>query len=287
VALWSFPYADTIGEPLVSSWWIPGFTSQNPDYIYAAPNLVAAQGFPSGVTYVTVTGSYFDTMADPTSGYFTFWPSSALTFDVSGQVTYMPQRYSGVNQTLLGASQMGSGKIYLWYGHLIVNLLATDNANMLPVSFTYHVKENFFEGRQYDITVPSVSSIPVDINSLIIPGSIRPVNETLYDSGDERLNISQASSQYIVTEISPFMLGSPSLNPTSYPVSFAFISGPAAPQPSDWVTASWSSDVSPYLAQLLIGPNGHVLAPGSYQVWVQVAVSPQNLVIPVSWVNIY
>src|SRR6266478_2972747 len=109
---------DYIGQPLLDAWWTRGWTAQNDAYIQVPQAGVQALGFPSGLTYVTVTGSYFDTSADPLSGYLTFMPSSALTFSTSSQITYMPRRFAGMNQSLLGVNQMGDGKIYLQYGRL-------------------------------------------------------------------------------------------------------------------------------------------------------------------------
>ncbi len=75
MSTWSFPYADTINEPLVDAWWVPGFTSQAPGYIYAFnPLLANGPGFPAGLSYVQVSGNYFDASGNPLSGYLTFWP---------------------------------------------------------------------------------------------------------------------------------------------------------------------------------------------------------------------
>src|SRR5579862_6284930 len=170
MSLWSFPYADTINEPLVDAWWIPGFTSQAPGYIYAAnPLLANGPGFPAGLDYVVINGSYYDTSGNPLSGYLTFWPSAPLIFNVNGAYTYMPQRYAGLNFSLIGVNQMGDGKIYLQYGRLYVSVLATNNTNMTPASFTYHVREHFEGGNQYDIVAPVSDDTEIqDIRSLII-----------------------------------------------------------------------------------------------------------------------
>lgn len=288
--LWTWGI-DYKGQPLLDAWWTPGWTSQNRDAssIQVPPNQFSAQGFPSGLNYVTITGNYFDTSADPLSGYLTFWPSSPLTFLVNGVTTYMPQRYSGTNQTMLGLNQMGDGKIYLWYGQLSVSLLATDNANMTPASFTYHVKENYFKGLQYDIVVPSSDiNTAVDIHSLILPGSVRPVEEefNLFEEAFGFIRIPVTSSQFLAADISTITAGM-GTNPTSYPVNFAFISGPTQPQQSDWKTGSWVSSNQPYVAKIMIGPNGLALSPGRYKIWVQVVTSSQVPVIPVGTLEIY
>lgn len=286
--LWTWGI-DVNNQPLLDPWWTPSWTAQNRNKssIQVPPNQFSQQGFPSGLTYVTVTGNYFDTSGDPLSGFLTFWPSTPLTITSNGQVTYMPQRYAGINQTLLGVNQMGDGRIYLWYGQLNVSLMATDNANMTPASFTYHVKENYFEGLQYDIAVPSAdSATTVDIHSLIIPGTIRSVSETIPDDSDEVVRIAQVSSQPLAADITTIAAGM-TFNPTSYPVNFAFISGPTEPQNTDWHAGSWSSTQLPYIAQILIGPNGLQISPGRYQVWVQVISPAQVPVVPVGFLEIY
>jgi hypothetical protein len=286
--LWTWGI-DNFGQPLLDAWWTPGWNAQNKDYIQVPPSQFAPQGFPQDLNYVTVIGNYFDTSSDPLSGYLTFWPSSALTYQSGSAYTYIPQRYSGINQTLLGLNQMGDGKIYLWYGQLNVTLLATDNSFMTPASFTYHVKEHYLGGQQYDITVPSadVSSYP-DIHSLIIPGSVFPVNDEIEEFVRNFLRIPAVSTQYVVADVTT-AAGGMSFSPTSFPVNFAFISGPSEPQESDWVPGGWASEIQPYVAQVLVGPynGGLVLSPGSYQVWVQVVSPVQVPVMQVGTLEIY
>jgi hypothetical protein len=167
----SYPYIQqqTTGEPLANPWYTPGWTSQDPDYQVVPESQFSIPGFPAGALYVTVTANQFDTDGDPIAGYYSFWPSSALLFTVDGITTSIPQRRAGMNLWDEAGAYWGTGKMYLRNGNLLVNLLATDNAgvNMVPSSFTYHVKEHFFRGQEYDITVPSASNSPVDIHSLI------------------------------------------------------------------------------------------------------------------------
>lgn len=287
---WGIDYQ---GQPLLDAWWTPGWTSQNRDMtsILVPPSAFAPLGFPQNLNYVTVIGNYFDTSANPLSGFLTFWPSTPLTFTVSGITTYMPQRLSGINQTLLGLNQMGDGKIYLWYGQLNVSLMATDNSNMSPASFTYHVKEYYKSGLQYDIVVPGADGTTgTDIHSLIIPGSIRPCSQedSLYPEEDDiHVRIPVTSSQYIAIDISLLTAGMTE-NPTLSPVNIAFIAGPTQPQSSNWITAQWAGDTTPYIAQLMIGPNGIALSQGTYQIWAQVILSDgQEPVMPVGFLTIY
>jgi hypothetical protein len=185
----SYPYIQqqTTGEPLANPWYTPGWTSQDPDYQVVPENEFTIPGFPAGAVYVTVTANQFDTDGDPIAGYYTFWPSSSLTFTVDGVTTSMPQRRAGMNLWDVAGAYWGTGKMYLRNGNLLVNLLATDNAgvNMVPSAFTYHVKEHFLRGQEYDITVPSASESPVDIHDLIISEDSNvcngPISQTFTD----------------------------------------------------------------------------------------------------------
>lgn len=165
------PGIDVFNQPLRDAWWTPGWTAQNQSYLPVPPNQFQAQGFPPGLVYVTVVGNYFDTNGNPMSGYLTFWPSTDVSVTVSGGTTRFPQRLAGQNNSFQGTNQFGTGRIYLWNGQLQVTLMATDNANMTPSSFTYHVTEHFFGGLEYDISVPSIYSSTtggVDINTLVV-----------------------------------------------------------------------------------------------------------------------
>lgn len=163
------PGIDVFNQPLRDAWWTPGWTSQNQSYIPVPPNVFLEQGFPPGLTYVTVTGNYFDMDGNPLSGFFTFWPNAAITVNYTGGTAVFPQRFVGFNNSFQGINQFGSGKVYLWNGQLSVNLLATDNPNMTPSTFTYHVKQHFLGGDEFDIQVPIANAGTLtDINSLII-----------------------------------------------------------------------------------------------------------------------
>ena len=50
--------------------------------------------------------------------------------------------------------------------------VSDSNGVVTGTSFSYRVHEYFEYGRSYDITVSAFSTSPVDINSLIIPGSV-------------------------------------------------------------------------------------------------------------------
>lgn len=278
-------------QPLLDAWWTPGWTAQNKDYIQVPGSNFLNGGFPPNLTYVTVTGSYFDLSSDPISGYFTFWPSTSLVYTSNGQSTFFPQRYAGINETLIGINQMGDGKIYLQYGNLSVNLLATDNTGFVPSTFTYHVEEHFLEGRQYDITVPSADAPAVDITSLIIPGSIKSMKDDLHNEHHNRVEISQVSTQYLISDVSDCVPAAiTQLILSNYSVNFAFISGSGIPtQSTTWLPGSWATTSSPYYAQILIGPGsgGVPLAVGSYRVWIQLEANPQVPVFSAGYVDIF
>lgn len=288
--LWSWGI-DYQGQPLLDAWWTPGWTSQNRDgsSVQVPQNNFLAAGFPSGLNYVTVTGNYFDTSSDPISGYFTFWPSDSLMFTVNNVITIMPRRFAGVNQSLLGINQMGDGKIFLRLGQLSVNLLATDNANMQPASFTYHVKEYTLNGMQYDISVPSANAPATDIHNLIIPGTIRPVNDDDDDfCRNDRLRILPTESRFVVADITGLLPTGVEAPLSSYPVSFAFVSGMGTPSvTTTWTQGSWVTTSEPFICQCLVGPNGVVLPEGSYRIWVQVTAGLQLPQVPVGFLDIY
>lgn len=285
----SYPFIaqQTTGEPLANPWYTPGWTSQEPDYAVIPASVFELAGFPSSAVYVNISGNFFDEDGNPIGGYLTFWPSSSLTMTSNSVTTVIPQRRVGQNLYDQG-SYFGSGKMFFSNGRLLVQLLATDNAtvNMVPSNFTYHVEEHFLGGRQYDISVPSISTSPVDINSLIIPGSITGDNQDV-DQGSF-ISFSVLSTELLAVDITA-MTGGMSFNPTADEVQFAFINGPSNPQSGDWVNGSWASVNAPYTAQILIGPDngGQALAVGSYTIWVKVITSPQVPVFPVGTLRIF
>lgn len=288
--LWSWGI-DYQNQPLLDAWWTPGWTAQNRDgaSVQVPQNNFLASGFPSGLTYVSVTGNYFDTTSDPISGYFTFWPSDTLIFTVNNVVTIMPRRYAGVNQSLLGINQMGDGKIFLQLGQLSVNLLATDNTNMQPASFTYHVKEYFLNGMQYDINVPSANAPSTDIHNLIIPGTIRPLNDDDDNCRHDRLRILPTESRFVVADMTGLLPTGTEQNLSASVVSFAFVPAEGTPtNTTTWTQGQWATLSPPYICQVMIGPNGLVLPIGSYRIWVQIALAGGQLPqIPVGFLDIY
>lgn len=104
------------------------------------------------------------------------------------------------------------------------------------------------------------------------------------EGGSVAQSQSQASKQYVRALVTAIVAGAP-YNPTADTVAFAFTEPGTSALGAQWSTGSWanteSSGSGGYIAQCLVGPGGAVqLAPGSYQVWVQVTDSPETPVIP-------
>jgi len=104
------------------------------------------------------------------------------------------------------------------------------------------------------------------------------------------ITISQsvASLQYVRVGIKATVNGSSSYNPTSDPVSFAFLpqaTNPPTTVPSSWVSGIWETDVqgglTVYVARCLVGPGGTFVptANTAYWVWVKVSDSPETPVL--------
>lgn len=168
-------------DRLVQPWYIAGWTAQNAaaDSIEIVPGLLTPDGFPAGLVYAEVTGSYFDMDGSALGGFLTLMMSDNVTITAASRTFRMPARLAGQDstQTGFGRANWGSGVIYLGHGHLGVSLLCTDNAGLTTDSgqpLTYWVTEHFLGGRVYQISVPSATVSPVDINSLIVSGTVQP-----------------------------------------------------------------------------------------------------------------
>ncbi len=81
---------------------------------------------------------------------------------------------------------------------------------------------------------------------------------------------SVTSLEYYRLTITP----SPDVDPTTFPVRFAFPASGSAP--ATWYAAQWESGGPPYIARLTIGPAGDVeLEAGAYDVYAEVTDSPE------------
>ena len=164
-------------QPLVDAWWTRGWTSQNDDYVVAAEPS-QTPNFPSNLVVVAVTGAYFSADGNPLPGFLTFKMSDNITVqDPSGTYFRLPARYAGRQNdgSAFAMNNWGNGRIFIWKGQVSVLLFATDNPGITTDSgnpLTYTVTEHFLDGRQFSITAPGASMNPVDINTLIVPGSV-------------------------------------------------------------------------------------------------------------------
>jgi hypothetical protein len=172
--------------PLLPWWYIPGITAQNvATATLPAPTQNTFSELPSSLIYVTVTGNYADGGGNWLGGYMTFEQSNDLLLNNAGTFYRIPARLTGAIplSNTLGFNWNGSGRVYLQFGQLVVNLLATDTAGVTiqdtyantqvpgyeaPVSWIYHVKEYFQGGMEYDIApvISQASTTGVDINTL-------------------------------------------------------------------------------------------------------------------------
>jgi hypothetical protein len=189
---------DYSDDPILPPWYVPGWTSQNEANVVAPVSPFILTALPTSLTQINVTGNWADGSGNALGGYLTFEVSNdLLVTDVVNSNTYyytIPAGLVGdipanIVGDLTAWNQQGSGKIHLIYGQLSVILYATDNEQMVPqptpvdeyaitgeqpipvASWVYHVKEYWKGGRNYDIIVPSENT-PVDINTLIVPGTV-------------------------------------------------------------------------------------------------------------------
>lgn len=175
-------------DDLVAPWWIPGWTAQNREQtafeIEAGNTNLTGPGWPSNLAFVRLTGMYFDTNSSGAGGFLTLMMSDGIMVTDDSAYYRLPQRLTGtMNQRVaFSYNNWGNGPLYLRMGFLDIEVFATDQtsdgAEITTDSggtFTYWVTEHMLGGRQYQIQVPSASSPgPVDINSLIVAGTVQP-----------------------------------------------------------------------------------------------------------------
>lgn len=170
-------------DHLVAPWFIPGWTAQDKITIEAGQLNLTGPGFPTNLAFVNVTGNYFDANSSPLAGYVTVMMSDSITVEDGGNFYRLPQRYVGImnNKLAFAYNNFGSQRLYTRFGQLNIILFATDQtASSSTVTtdsgnaFFYFVTEHWLGGRTFHIQVPSSdASAPVDINSLIVAGTIR------------------------------------------------------------------------------------------------------------------
>lgn len=195
---------NNLDDDLVMPWWIPGWTSQNgtnsqydpstgteigpnPDYVVVADKgQFVGAAFPKNLNFLRITGTFVDPNSSGIPGFITVFMSDNITVEDGGNYYRLPQRLTGTMNfpPYLAYNNWGSGMLYLGFGRLDITVFCTDqtvSGSTITTDggqpFTYWVVEHFMGGRQYQITAPSASSPgPVDINSLIVSGSIRKYN---------------------------------------------------------------------------------------------------------------
>lgn len=171
-------------DDLVAPWWVPGWTAQDKISLVAGTSSFLGPGFPTNLVFVRLTGNYFDTNSSGAGGYLTLLMSDGITVEDDGEYYRLPQRLTGMmnQQTGFSYQNWGNGLLYLRLGRLDVEVFATDQtASGSTITtdsgapLTYWVTEHMLGGRTYQIQVPSSDSPgPVDINSLIVSGTVQP-----------------------------------------------------------------------------------------------------------------
>lgn len=171
------PGIDTWDQPLVDAWFTPGFTAQHKNQLTAPNNGITSANWPVDVPYVHLSHQYMDFgNGNPLGGFLTFWPSSACIFTESGSTWSLIRRPCGVTPWGVYGNQWNnsysdSGYIFLRFGVLDVYLIASDASGLSVLNghpLTYHVREHWLGGSQFDITAPEASADPVDIYSLMV-----------------------------------------------------------------------------------------------------------------------
>jgi hypothetical protein len=178
----------TFDQPLVSPWFIPGWTSQDatePQFeIPAGEESLTGPGFPHNLSFGRVTHKYFDPNSSGIAGFLTVFMSDGINVTDGSETVTMPQRLAGtmnIPVSGLAYNNWGNGILYIVTGFLDITLFCTDQGDNATVAtnlgqpFTYWVIEHFMGGCSYQITVPSASAPgPVDIRSLAVAGTIQP-----------------------------------------------------------------------------------------------------------------
>lgn len=171
-------------DPIEAPWWIRGWTAQDKITVEAGQGNPLGPRFPANLAFVQITGEYFDGISSGIPGFLTVYMSDSITV-VDGTDSFrMPQRLTGtMNDAMPFAyNNWGNGALYLRMGRLDIEVFATDQTASGSTITTdsgsplaYWVTEHMLGGRQFQISVPSSAAPgPVDINTLIVPGSIQP-----------------------------------------------------------------------------------------------------------------
>jgi hypothetical protein len=104
--------------------------------------------------------------------------------------------------------------------------------------------------------------------------------------------ISAASCPYTRTDVTCTLPDGTVVNPSAFPVSFAFLAHDAVPTAeTTWTLGSWDETGAGFTARILVGPpslDGQVtLSAGDYDAFVLIAASPETIILPIGPVTIY
>jgi plastocyanin len=131
---------------MADEWNAPGWTAQQPSTV-AGPDTPTLT-LPPNFTAVTVTAKYVDDHGHALNGSVVrFHPSVQRVTD---------------GDTVVWLREVD---VHIERGALSVDLLATDVSGVTP-GFTWHVKECFPGGDEYDIALPAATVSPVSLFSL-------------------------------------------------------------------------------------------------------------------------
>jgi hypothetical protein len=106
--------------------------------------------------------------------------------------------------------------------------------------------------------------------------------------GADMLTIAAVSTEYVRVPVQATVAGL-AVNPTTLPVSMAFLTSNADPQSGDWHTASWDTTPSGgFVAQCLIGPSPGVvqLTAATYWAWIRIEDTPEVVIRPAGMLTI-
>lgn len=127
------------------AWNIPGWTAQQP---FPADPAAGGITLPPNFTAVTVEARYVDAKGKPLNGsMIRFTPSVARVTD-GDTVVWLKKTEKRIEK-----------------GLMTIDLLATDVPGVNP-GFSWHVKECFPGGEEYDVLVPAATTSPVSLFTL-------------------------------------------------------------------------------------------------------------------------
>jgi hypothetical protein len=127
-------------------WGTPGWTAQKPSTV-AGPQTPPIS-LPPNFTAVKVTAKYVDDHGHGIDGSIVRFRPSVKRVTDGDTVVWLREVVARIDK-----------------GALSINLLATDIPEVTP-GFTWHVKECFPGGEEYDVSVPAATPSPASLFSL-------------------------------------------------------------------------------------------------------------------------